>query len=362
MRDKLRRSGLRIIAIVVLTLAVGAGVVYLSGLASAEATERKDEEQQEQAEKTAIPVEVLSLERGSVSSYISATANLVPESEVTILAETAGRVVGVVADEGDRIANGQVLALVAREEADMALAKARLKASNATVAFERAKGTLRQGLISQEEYDRLSMEYEVARQDVAESEWLLARTTIKAPFAGRVIERIVQPGQHVQPGEALFRVADFDPLIARIYLPETDVLELEEGRPVRITLAADASLSCDGKVRQISPVVDTATGTVKVTVEAHRPPAKVRPGAFVTIDIVRESKHDTVLLPRASVIRELGSTHVFVTDGEQAVKRAVSLGIEEGNMVEVLSGVTAGEQLIVAGQGALRPGSKVKIL
>ena len=114
--------------------------------------------------------------------------------------------------------------------------------------------------------------------------------------------------------------------------------------------------------RLAASVVDTATGTVKVTVEALSPPAGVRPGAFVSIGIVRERHEKALLLPRESVIRELRAAHVFITDEDTAIKKAVTLGIEEEEMVEVLTGVAEGDAVVVAGQGGLDDGQKIKVL
>jgi RND family efflux transporter MFP subunit len=206
------------------------------------------------------------------------------------------------------------------------------------------------------------MDSEVAQQEVAEAEWRLAKTVIRAPFDSRVTERFITLGQHLRPGDELFTVADYDPLIARIYLPESDVVELEEGREVRIASAANPDLAFTGRIRQLAPVVDTATGTVKVTVEAVDPPPSVRPGAFVSIGIVRERHDAALLVPRESVIRELREAHVFVASDGAAVKRAVTLGIEEEDRIEVLSGVEPGETVVTAGQGGLDDGQKIKIL
>jgi membrane fusion protein (multidrug efflux system) len=173
---------------------------------------------------------------------------------------------------------------------------------------------------------------------------------------------MIQLGQHVRPGDELFQVTDSEPLIARIFLPETDVVTLVEGREVRITMNADPSVRFAGRIRQISPIVDTATGTVKVTVEAVDPPPAVRPGSFVAIDIVRETRRGALLLPKGAVIRELQASHVFVFDGEKAVKRTVRLGLEEGDQVEALEGVTTGERVVVAGQGGLKDGQAIRVL
>ena len=96
--------------------------------------------------------------------------------------------------------------------------------------------------ISREEFDRLTMEFEVAKQEVAEAQWRLSRTVIRAPFEGVITERFINLGQHLRPGDEVFSVADFDPLIARIYLPEKVVLTLDEGREVGLVLAADSDL------------------------------------------------------------------------------------------------------------------------
>ena len=186
-----------------------------------------------------------------------------------------------------------------------------------------------------------------------EAEWRLEKAQIRAPFTGQLTKRLAQPGQDVRVADELFTVAKFEPLVARIYLAEKDVLDLTEGRPVRIVLKADESIEAPGKIRRISPVVDPATGTVKVTVQALRVPPKVRPGAFVRVDVVRERRAGALVVPKESVVRELQKTYVFVADGGTASKRAIELGLEEGAVVQALSGVEEGERVIVAGQGAL---------
>ena len=308
------------------------------------------------------PVRVVEVAVGSVSTYITATANLVPEDEVKVLAEAEGRVTRLLVEEGDHVRRGQLLAALLRDEAQIAFNKAEVKAANAQMAYDRAVRMAGEELISQEEFDTTAMNHRIGQQELAEARWKLEKTEIRAPFAGRVTQRAITLGQHMRPGDELFVVTDFDPLIARIYLPEKDVMSLSEGTSVDITLKADERIEFGGRIRQISPVVDTATGTVKVTVAAIDPPSAVRPGGFVTIDIVRETHPDTLVLPREAVIRELQKAHVFVARDEVAEKRAVTLGLEENASLEIVSGLEAGEQVVVAGQGGLKDGAPIKIL
>ena len=323
---------------------------------------KKNGEGKNGKEKTPVPVSVEPVSVGRVSSYITSTANLVPEDEVRILAEGEGRVARLLVEEGDRVRSDQILASLVQDDEKIALKKAHVRARNARLAFERAERVVDEELMSREEFDRIAMENEIAVQELAEAEWRLEKTNIRAPYNGRVTRREIMFGQNIRVGDPLFTVADFDPLIARIFLPEKDVLGLVEGRNVRITLRADDSVRFDGHIRQISPVVDVATGTVKITIEASRPPSLVRPGAFVTIAIVRQTRPEAVLLPRQAVVRELKEAFVFVAKGEVAERRSVALGLEEGLWIEVVSGVDPGEDVIVAGQGGLRDGSSIKVI
>lgn len=316
----------------------------------------------EKEKKAPIPVRSVAVEQERISSYISATANLVAENEVKVIAEWEGRLEKLAVEEGDRVATGQVLARLVQKDGEIALSKAKVRAENARIKHDRAKKLSEQQLLSPDEFEKVTLESQIAQQELAEAEWNLEKTSIRAPFAGVITQRMAQPGQHIRPGDELFIVTDFDPLIARVYLPEKDVLALDEGRSVRVALKADESVSVEGRIRQISPVVDTATGTVKVTIEAVDAPAQVRPGAFVRVDVVRESRPLALLLPKEAVVHELQKTYVFVAKDGVAEKRAITLGLEEGVKVEATQGLAAGEQVIIAGQGGLKDGAAIQLL
>jgi membrane fusion protein (multidrug efflux system) len=358
---------------ILILLAVAAGGVVLfnqkaNGASSAGAegsaaeNEKEGEGGDDEKEKAPVPVKVVEVETGPISAYITATANLVAENEVKILAEAEGRVARVFVEEGDRVARGQVVATLDPQDARIALEMATVREANSRLAWERGRDLSGQQLLAREAMDKLTMEHDLARQERAEAEWRLSKTTIRSPFAGVISQRLVQEGQHVGPGDELYQVTDREPLIARIYLPERDLAGLAEGQDVRLTLNARPDVRFSGRIRQINPVVDTATGTVKVTVEAVKPPEAVRPGSFVTVGVVRETRGRAVLLPRDAVVKELDKAHVFVADGGVAKRREVTLGLEENGWVEARSGVAAGDDVIVAGQGGLKEGAAIKIL
>jgi len=312
-------------------------------------------------EKEPPTVAVKPVEVGTISSYTTATANLVAEDEVKVLAEAEGKVVRLLVEEGDAVAKGQTLVQIDPGDAALAVRKAELTVRNAQINLDRSEKMAAETLISAQDLDKVRYERDRASQELAEARHRLGKTTVAAPFAGRITVRKVQPGQHLKPGEELFTLADFDPLVARIFLPEREVLDVKVGQEVRLALRAHQETLFAGRIRQISPVVDAASGTVKVTVEAVRPPSSVRPGAFVAVELLRETRPQALLVPRPAVIRELQEAYVFVAEGKVARKRPVQVGLEEGDRLEIRGGLKAGEQVIVSGQGGLKDHAPIAV-
>lgn len=358
-KEKKSRKKVLITLSVLLALVIGASVV-LSMDGNADPSADSGEEVEE--EKAPVPIEVAEARLEEISSYISATANLTAENEVQVLAESEGRVSRYNYEEGDRVARGAVLATLVGDEQQIQLDKARARAENARAAHARTSELWNAQLIAKTEFDRTAMERRVADQELAEAEYRLSKTVIRAPISGVVSIRQVQLGQHLRPGDQLYTITDFDPLIADIFLPEKEAMMLTPGRAVKLMPKADPSLVFGGKIRMVSPIVDRQTGTVKVTVETSQVPASIRPGSFVQVNIVKETRSQSIVVPREAVIRELGSAHLFVAEDGKAEKRDVQLGIEEGDFVEILSGIREGEQVIVAGQGGLKTDAPVKVI
>jgi membrane fusion protein (multidrug efflux system) len=361
-RTRLIRAGVAVAVVLVL-----GGMAFVNrsrlGLTRAEASSSpppagKDKDKKEK-EPAVVSAEAVAV--GPISAYTTATANLVAEDEVKILAETEGKVVRLLVEEGDTVPRGGTLCLIDPADAALAVQKAELGVPYAQLTLDRAERMAAEKLISSQELDKARYERDVAAQTLAEARHRLRKTTVTAPFAGRVTVRKVQPGQNLKVGEELFTLADFEPLVARIFLPEREVLDLTVGQEVRLALRASGETRFAGRIRQISPVVDTASGTVKVTVEAVQPPAGVRPGAFVSVQVLRETRADALLVPRLAIVRELQEAYVFVAEGKTARKRVVELGLEEGDRIQVVKGLKAGEAVVTAGQGGLKDRSPITV-
>ena len=133
------------------------------------------------------------------------------------------------------------------------------------------------------------------------------------------------------------------------------------GQAATVRLGSDDTAFLQGRVERISPIVDQASGTVKVTV-AINPRPGFRPGAFVRVEIRTDSKPDAVVIPKRALIEEDGQNYVFIAQNDTAKRAKVELGYQREGVVESANGVSPGQSVVVAGQGALKEGGKIKVL
>jgi RND family efflux transporter MFP subunit len=309
----------------------------------------------------AVPVQVEAPVRGTVSSALVASSTLETEQQADILAKTDGLVTRLLVDEGSNVSKGQILAELEDADKRIALQQARLRADAATREFARAERSHRDQLISQQDFDRLRNAHDLALADVDSATLSLSYTKITAPFAGRIVDRVVVQGRHIKPGEKLFTLANLTPLVARVYLPEKDVAGLRIGQSAELVLDAAGGQRLPGRVTRISPVVDTATGTIKITVEAAAVTPSARPGSYATVRIVTDTRRDALLVPKGAVVREDAVDYLFVADGTRAKRCKVTLGYPSDGRIEVTAGLTGKEPIVVAGQGSLKDGARIEI-
>jgi membrane fusion protein (multidrug efflux system) len=306
-------------------------------------------------------VDAVSVQVGPIATSIEATANLVAERQVAVVAELDARLVQLDVDEGDMVEAGQLLGVLDGRNAKHAIAAAKIKASGASSTHERADKLAQKALLAAEELEKLQTERDSATQELSNAQWQLARTRVRSPLSGRVTKRHVIAGRWVRAGDAIVDVTDFSTLVARIHVPERDALKLEAGRQATMTLQAAEDVHFTGTLRRVSEVVDTKSGTVEIVVEVTDAPPQVRSGSFVAIRIEREREPLAKWVPREAVVREAGGAVVFVLEDGVVHRRAVELGAEQGSRVAVRSGVEPGELVVLAGQGALRDGDDVQL-
>jgi len=210
------------------------------------------------------------------------------------------------------------------------------------------------------EIDELTHRVDELKAAIAEAEFRISQSRIRAPFVGVITERKVEAGQTVKNLEKLFKLSSFSTLFADVFLSEGEARTVDEGQETTITLAVQDTVSEKGRVARISPIVDQATGTIKITVELENHSSKFKPGAFVRVDIETDKHTGSPLVPKRALVEQDGRHYVFVAEGDTVSRVEVKTGFESESQTEILKGVHAGTRVVVAGHGNLKDGSKVK--
>ncbi len=313
----------------------------------------------------AIPVRVTSVSRRDIADYLETNGSLEAENEVDIVARTTGPIVELNVEEGDFVRAGQVLARIDAAEIEAQLGVARVNLAEAELAWNRAQESYREELISQEAYDLARSNFDAAAAQIVGTEILLDYTVIRAPFDGLIIERVIKNAEYVSTNARLFRISDFDPLLCPIQLPEKDLPRLKLDQPAYLTVEAYSGVRFPARVLRISPVVDPATGTVKVTLEVQAQ-GRLRPGMFASVFVETDVHENAIVVPKQALVLESTSDTVYVAvdDGEGgtvAQRRELELGYEESDSLEVLSGLREGEDVVIVGQDGLSDQTPISI-
>ena len=313
------------------------------------------------APSASVPVQVAAVPRRSISQFLETNGTLEAENEVDIVARTDGPVVAINAEEGRMIRSGQVIARIDEREARNQVAIATVTRDEAKLAFDRAKSSWDEGLVSRETYDTALSNLNSAEAQLESSEIQLAYTEITAPFDALVVTRNIKLAQYVTPGTTLFRISDFTPLLCRIEVPEKDLPRVRIGQEAHLRVEAFPGERFSAEVARLRPTIDAATGTFTATLEVEGL-GKLRPGMFASVYLQTETHDNAIVIPRdALVLDSLGDT-VYVKSGETAERREVRLGLRSEDSVEVLEGLGEGELLIVVGQDGLADGTPVSVI
>jgi membrane fusion protein (multidrug efflux system) len=228
--------------------------------------------------------------------------------------------------------------------------------------FERNRELREKGLLSEGDFEKLRYDLEALQASHNLASLELDYTRIRAPIAGVVSERYIKLGKTIRVSEPTFRVTSFDPLVAYMHVPEREYRRIAAGQPVRIEIDALADQEIFAAVTRVSPVVDPATGTFKITIEIRDDQRRIKPGMFGRMYIVYDRHLDVLQVPRSAVIEELGAKFVYVVEEDKARKRFVQTGYGEAGMIEIVNGLSESDKVVIVGQTGLKPDALVAIV
>jgi RND family efflux transporter MFP subunit len=306
-------------------------------------------------------VEVTPIIRRAISTYIETNGTLEAENEVDIVARTSAPIVELLTEEGREVRQGELLARLDDQEHRARLEISRVTLNETETTWKRSQSLHEGELISVEEYERALAAHESARAQFDEDEIQFGYTEIRAPFDGLIVARYVHLAENVGVNAPLFRISDFDPLLCPIQVPEREMPRLRAGQSAYLTVEAWPGRRFGARVLRIRPVVDADTGTIRVTLEV-RTEGKLRPGMFARVFIETATRPEALVIPKAALSLESIGDTVYVAEAGRASRREVSLGYQEGDFVEIVSGVGEGESVVVVGQDGLGDGTPIQIL
>ena len=374
-----KKLGMGLVAGVVVLAGAGSGLYFTgklpfaapTGVAAADTTgagaEVADGEKPGKGDKDKkpevmpVPVELAQVEGRGIAAYYRAASVIEADRLVELVAKTTGRVRAVNVEEGDWVEEGQILAELENDRERIQLRKADLTVADRKRQLERSKAMLAEELISRQEYDDQDSAFRMAEAERDLAAIALEDTRLRASFAGRVTERKIVPGQQMAAASPAFTIGDFVPLRVRVHLPEAVARKVSAGQRVIVSPeAADEPL--EAEVERISPVVDPATSTVRLTLLLEDDTDLAKVGGFVKVRITTDQHHDALSIPKTALVEEGSLRNVFVAEADTVRKVEVETGLYDETHVEVLEGLFAGDFVVTMGQGGLRTGTLIKPL
>ncbi|MEX0724186.1 MAG: efflux RND transporter periplasmic adaptor subunit [Gracilimonas sp.] len=345
------------------TLRYSLPIIILAGLLfGITACNNNDQQTDEQDEAVVIPVEVSSVSRGDISAYYANTATLDAEQEATVVSKVRGIINEIYVEEGDEVEAGQMIAKIEDEQYEIEVARAKATLDRLQNEYQRNKELFEKNLIAAETYQNSQYEYESQKAAFDLAQLNLEYTSIKSPISGVVSERFVKRGNMIGTDQQVFRVTDFSPLQAILYVPEHEMAKIRKNQRAELRVDAMPNQAFIGHVERISPVVDSQTGTFKVTVYVDETKDMLRPGMFGRVKIVYDTRQNTRMIPKSAVISEDLAQSVFVIRDSLAFKTQIQTGYNNGLNVEVIGGLEDGETVVTIGQGSLQDSTKVNII
>lgn len=309
----------------------------------------------------AIPVKAEAVQRGDVALYVQTHARLEAERWVSVVARVQGMVTELAVEEGDQVAEGDVLARLNKEELALRVEQAEVALEQAASTYDRTKALYDRQLVSEEEHDAAWHQMRNIEVNLEEARINLDHADVIAPISGTVMQRLVEVGDVVRANDQVFAVADLDPLLARIHVPEKRMREISKGQDARIAVDSVPDRTFVGRIRMISPGVDPQSGTVKVTLEIPDATGLLKPGMFATVRIVTDRRQGTLVVPKKALVLETDEDDVFVFSEGTARRVRIQPGFVDGDMVEVVSGLAEGDLVITLGQEGLKEGTRIRL-
>ena len=324
----------------------------------------KDDKNKEEKkdEIKAIPVEATTIQPGKISSFILTTASIETEEAVDVFPQVSGIAVKLRAEEGDYIRKGEVLLDIDEREYKLAEQRAKVNYDRQMNSFERAQSMFDKSLLSKDEFEVAKFNLEQARIEWEQAKLTLDYCNIKAPISGFVSARTCKLGDRLLTSTKVYSLVNPDLLLTKVYLTEKDALKTRVGQTAEVISEALPGKKFVGKVDIVSPVVDPSSGMVRVTIRVQDRDRVLKPGMFVNVHLITETRANAALIPKKAIVYDDNEQFVYIVRNDTlAIKVPLEAGFSDRNNIEALSGAGIGDTIIVVGQSGMKDSTRVKI-
>lgn len=282
---------------------------------------------------------------------LSYTANgtFIPKQEVVVGAEAAGRVARVLVKEGDFVKAGQTLAIVVGDKQNVSVANAEANLNNAKMDLERFESAFTTGGVTRQQLDGVRLQYETAKNNLRNAQIAAGDVAIRTSVAGVVNSKKIEPGSYVNLGAAAFDVVNISSLKLKVNVDEKNIGSLKEGQKVNIVVSVIPDKVFSGKITFIAPKADA---NLNFPVEVEIPNAKneLRAGMYGTAKFGEGASVSALVVPRNAFVGSVSDNKIFIIKDGKAVEKRVQSGRSFGDYMEVLDGLSEGDEVIVSGQ------------
>ncbi|HEV8583033.1 MAG TPA: efflux RND transporter periplasmic adaptor subunit [Thermoanaerobaculia bacterium] len=303
-------------------------------------------------------------------STVAAIGTVTAVQGVTVSADLPGIVEKISFESGRTVGKGAVLVKLDTSQEEAQLRAAESKRNLARLNLDRMRGLRENGVISQAEYDRAAAEFTQGEAEVGEIRATIERKTIRAPFSGLLGIRQVNLGQYLNGGDPIVPLQSLRPVYVTFAVPQQEMAHLKAGTRVEVTAKGETSLKSTGRITAVDSVVDEATRNVNVQATFANADGRLRPGMFVDAQVLQGASTSVIALPATAISYAPYGDSVFIVedvkgqDGKtfRGVRQQfVKLGGARGDLVSVISGIKAGEEVVTSGVFKLRPGAAVQV-
>jgi membrane fusion protein (multidrug efflux system) len=310
-------------------------------------------------EAPATPVAVVILEPVSMRDVIFLPGETEASEDVKVAANTAGRVDWIGPREGQKVSKGELLVKIDVSALKASLDHAKAAYKLADDLYQRRLRLYDNKIIAREELDQSETQRTLALTDLAQIKVRYNHGFPKSPITGIVNHLYLDEGEYADIGQPIADIVNVDRIKINVRVPELDVRFVKKGQPTPVKIDAFPERTIIGTVDFVSFKADPATKTFLVRSIIDNPDHDIRPGMIGRVAFVRRVISDAVAAPLFTLVDKGGERIVFVEKDGVAESRTISIGVIEGDRVQITSGLNAGDHLIVKGQTEVEDGMKV---